>query len=106
MYSYIILALIIVIGFFVCKRNYKNRATSINSNLLDYCSEIVINFQKLSFDCQINFRKSLSEKELELFNTILSKDVFLGNNLNILQSRMFTLEAIMKKLKAYNNEEL
>lgn len=103
MYQFIILAIIFILGFLVCKRNYKNRATSINGNLLEFCYEIVIAFEKLTYDNQLNFKKSLNEKELELFSSLITKDVSLGKNLNILQSQMFILESIMKKLKASDN---
>ncbi|MEG1256378.1 hypothetical protein [Clostridium sp.] len=103
MYQYLILIIIIIIGFLVCKKNYKNRATSINNNLLEFCYEIVVVFEKLPYDKQLEFKKSLNEKEVELFNSLITKDVSLGKNLNILQTQMFILETIMKKLKACEN---
>lgn len=103
MYSFIILIVIIIIGFLVCKRNYKNRASYINNNLLEYCYEVAIEFKKLNYDEQIKFKNSLNPKELDLLNAIITKSISLGKNLNILQSHMFHLESLMKKLKSYKN---
>jgi hypothetical protein len=103
MYPFIILIIIIIIGFLVCKRNYKNRAGYINNNLLEYCYDIVMEFEKLNYDEQIKFKNSLTPKELDLFDSIITKSITLGKNLNILQSHMFNLESIMKKLKTYKN---
>ncbi|WP_346930808.1 hypothetical protein, partial [Clostridium sp.] len=68
MYSFIVLIIIIVIGFLVCKRNYKNRASHINGNLLEFCYHIVVEFEKLNYDQRIKFKDSLTPKELELFD--------------------------------------
>jgi len=103
MYSFIVLIIIIVIGFLVCKRNYKNRASHINGNLLEFCYHIVVEFEKLNYDQRIKFKDSLTPKELELFDGLLIRTIALGKNLNILQSHMFNLESIMKKLKAQEN---
>ncbi len=103
MYPFIILVVIIIIGFLVCKRNYKNRASYINNNLLEYCYEVAIEFEKLNYDEQIKFKNSLNPKELDLLNAIITKSISLGKNLNILQSHMFHLESLMKKLKSYKN---
>ena len=103
MYSFIVLIVIIVIGFLVCKRNYKNRASHINGNLLEFCYHIVVEFEKLNYDQRIKFKDSLTPKELDLFDGIITRSIALGKNLNILQSHMFNLESIMKKLKAQEN---
>ncbi|GAA0778508.1 hypothetical protein [Clostridium subterminale] len=103
MYSFIVLIIIIVIGFLVCKRNYKNRASHINGNLLEFCYHIVVEFEKLNYDQRIKFKDSLTPKELDLFDGIITRNISLGKNLNILQNHMFNLESIMKKLKAQEN---
>lgn len=103
MYSFIVLIIIIVIGFLVCKGNYKNRASHINGNLLEFCYHIVVEFEKLNYDQRIKFKDSLTPKELDLFDGIITRNISLGKNLNILQNHMFNLESIMKKLKAQEN---
>ncbi len=100
MYSFIVLIIIIIIGFLVCKRNYKNRANHINGNLLEYCYHIVVEFEKLDFEQRGKFKDSLTQKESDLFDGIITRSMTLGKNLNILQSHMFNLESIMKKIKA------
>jgi hypothetical protein len=103
MYSFIVLIVIIIIGFLVCKRNYKNRASHINGNLLEYCYHIVIEFEELNFEQRGKFKDSLTQKESDLFDGIITRSMTLGKNLNILQSHMFNLESIMKKIKAQKN---
>lgn len=98
-----ILVIIIIISFKVSKKNYKNRATYINNNLLEYCSEIIREYNKVSLDRQLEFKQSLTSKELELLNRLIIKDDNLGSNLNILQTQMFTLETIMKKLRNFQS---
>lgn len=100
MYPIIVLIVIIILGFLVCKRNYKNRASYINNNLLEYCYEIAVEFEKLNYDEQIKLKDSLNAKELDLLNAITTKNIALGKNLNVLQNYMFHLESLMKKLKA------
>ena len=99
-FSIIILVIIIIIGFKVCKKNYKNRTNYINKNLLEYCCEIIKDYDKLNLDKQLEFKQNLTPKELELLNRLIIKDDNLGSNLNVLQTQMFTLEAIMKKLRS------
>jgi len=99
LYQFIVLVVIIIIGFLVCKKNYKNRANYINNNLLEYCYSIVSEFEILSSDEQAELKNSLNDKELKLFNALLAKDVALGKNLSLLQNHMFILESIMTKLK-------
>jgi len=103
MYSFIVLIVIIIIGFLVCKRNYKNRASHISGNLLEYCYHIVIEFEELNFEQRGKFKDSLTQKESDLFDGIITRSMTLGKNLNILQSHMFNLESIMKKIKAQKN---
>lgn len=100
MYSFVVVIIIIIIGFLVCKRNYKNRANHINGNLLEYCYHIVVEFEKLNFEQRGKFKDSLTKKESELFDGIITRSMTLGKNLNILQSHMFNLESIMKKIRA------
>lgn len=100
----IILIIIIIIGFKVCKKNYKTRAIYINNNLIEYCYEIVNKYDKLDLDKQHQFKQTLTPKELELINRLIFKDDNFSKNLNILQTQMFTLEAIMKKLRNFQSE--
>lgn len=97
----IILIIIIIIGFKVSKKNYKNRATYINTNLLEYCCEIIKKYDTIPLDKQHEFKQTLTPKELELINRLIFKDDNLGRNLNILQTQMFTLESIMKKIRNF-----
>lgn len=97
----IVLAIIVIIGFKVCKKNYKNRATFINSNLLEYCYDIVTEYDNIPLDEQHQFKQGLTPRELELLNRLIIKDDSLGKNLNVLQTQMFILESIMKKLRNY-----
>lgn len=101
-YPIFVLIIIIVIGFKVCKKNYKNRATYINNNLLEYCYDIVNEYDTIPLDRQHEFKQCLNPTELQLFNRLILKDDNLGKNLNILQTQMFALESIMKKLRDYN----
>lgn len=101
--SIIILIIIVIIGWKVCKKNYKNRATYINNNLLEYCEEIIKEYDEISIDDQNRFKQTLTSKELELINRIIFKDDNLGKSLNVLQTQMFTLEAIMKKIRDFKN---
>lgn len=100
----IVLIIIIIIGFKVCTKNYKNRAAYINNNLLEFCSEIITEYDKIPLHKQHEFKQTLTPKELELINRLIFKDDTLGRNLNILQTQMFTLETIMKKLRNFQNE--
>lgn len=100
----IILIIIVIIGFKVSKKNYKNRATYINNNLLEYCCEIIKEYDKIPLDKQHEFKQTLTPKELELINRLIFKDDNFGRNLNILQTQMFTLEAIMQKLRNFQSE--
>jgi len=100
MYSFVVVIIIIIIGFLVCKRNYKNRASHINGNLLEYCYHIVVEFEKLNFEQRGRFKDSLTQKESDLFDGIITRRMLFGKILNILQSHMFNLESIMKKIRA------
>lgn len=97
----IVLAIIVIIGFKVCKKNYKNRATFINNNLLEYCCDIISEYDNIPLDKQHQFKQGLTSSELELLNRLIIKDDSLGKNLNVLQTQMFILESIMKKLRNY-----
>lgn len=100
-YLYIlILITIFILGAYVCTRNYKNRAKSIGSNLLEYCLYINEHYNNLSEENKTKVKNSLSEKELFILNELVNKSPSLGKNLNVLQGQMFILEAIMGKIKA------
>lgn len=96
----LILIAIFIIGAYVCMKNYKNRAKSIGSNLLEYCLYINEHYYSLSEDNKMKLKNSLSEKELFILNDLVNKSPSLGKNLNVLQGQMFILEGIMGKIKA------
>lgn len=100
-YPILVLIIIIILGFIVCKKNYKNRATYINNNLLEYCYDIVKEYNEIPVHRQSEFKQCLSQKELQLFDRLILKDKSLGKNLNVLQTQMFILESLMKKLREY-----
>lgn len=99
--SLIVLIIIIIIGFKVSKKNYKNRTNHLNNNLLEYCCEIIKEYDKLNLNDQLVLKQNLTSKELELLNRLIIKTDNLGSNLNVLQTQMFSLEALMKKIRDF-----
>lgn len=102
MYNFLLFILIIFIGFFISKNNYKNRATTINSNLLEYADEIIKIYNNLTEANQNSFKNSLKQREAYVFNNLIDNFYHDTNNINVLQNSLFIMEDIMKKLKIIN----
>lgn len=100
--SILILAIVILVGFYISKNNYKNRATTINDNLLEFADEIMKIYNNLSEENQNNFKISLTPRETSVFNNLQSNFYHGTSNINNLQSSMFLMEDLMKKLKKQN----
>ncbi len=100
--SILILAIVILVGFYISKNNYKNRATTINDNLLEFANEIMKIYNNLSEENQNNFKISLTPRETSVFNNLQSNFYHGTSNINNLQSSMFHMEDLMKKLKKQN----
>lgn len=99
MYNILFLVIVIAFGLYISKNNYKNRANTINSNLIEFADEILEVYASLNEVERNNFKKSLSSKEANFFSNLLEGIYKDSTNINVLQSSMFILEDIMKKIR-------
>ncbi|MEG0773451.1 hypothetical protein [Clostridium sp.] len=103
MYNILFFIIIIVIGFYISKNNYKTRASTINKNLLEFGHEIIRIYYSLNESQHSIFKECLTSKETIVLNNLLNNSYENNANINNLQGSMLVMEEIMKKLKSITN---
>lgn len=103
MYNGIIFIILVVIGFFVCKKNYYSRTNSFTKNLDEFSKLLVIKYESISIEKRKDFFNTLNSKEYNLFHNVIEGKFNLNNNLSDLQTSMYILEDISRKLKAFED---
>ncbi len=99
MYNGIIFIIFVVVGFFVCKRNYAKRSSSLSNNLIEFLDEIILKYESLTPNDQKLLLDKLNTKEYDMLTALMDKKLNLSKNLNQLQTNMYIFEDISRKMK-------
>jgi hypothetical protein len=103
MYNILFFIIIIIVGFYISRNNYKNRASTINKNILEFGHEIIRIYYSLNESQHNIFKQCLNSKETLVLNNLINNSYENNVNINNLQGSMFIMEELMKKLKSITN---
>ncbi|GAA0125732.1 MULTISPECIES: hypothetical protein [Clostridium] len=102
----ILYLVLIFIFFYYGKKNYLQKAKRINKNLEEFNLDILKTYNSLNLNNQSRLLNGLTDIESYYFNSIMDNSFPYSQNINKVQTYMFHLEEIMKKLKILKRKQI